>query len=408
MSLLQRSLILLLVVLLPATCGRHALRQQLSASPSATAEEIFSYQMFPDEESLDPDFLEGAIPLDWVLEGQSRDLQFENLFRSLEKSHEFSGAVLVAEQGHIVHTGAYGLANQKTGEEINLHTSFQLASVSKTITAIAALLLYEDGLIQLDEPVQSYLEEFPYQKITVRHLLTHRSGMCRYMGLAHDNWNKRYYLNTQQVVELFADHKPGLRYRPGTRFQYNNTNYVMLAAIVERVSGLVFEEFLEERIFTPLGMNHSAAYNILEHRKVPGQARGYIRKRRGYVPAEGDYLDAAMGDKGIYSTVGDLFALDQALYTGRLLRSETAAMAFNLGGKSYRGRNYGFGWRLKRWMPDVVYHFGWWRGFRSCFIRDLKHQRTLIILSNRVNAEKPLNYWSIFQQAKKLAATPTG
>ncbi len=404
--LYYRSLILLLAILLPATCGRQALRQNLFASPVPPLEGTFTAQLHPDEESLDPDFLKSAIPLDWVFEGQSRNMALEDLFQRLAKTHDFSGTVLIAEQGHIVHAGAYGLANQATGEQINLHTSFQLASVSKTITALAILRLYEAGKVGLDDPVQRYLQEFPYPNITVRHLLTHRSGMCRYMGLAHEHWDKRYYLTTQQVVELFAEHHPVLRYRPGARFQYNNTNYVMLAAIIERVSGQVFETFLEEEIFAPLGMHHTAAYNILEHRNKPGQARGYIRKHRRYVPAEGDYLDAAMGDKGIYSTVGDLFTLDQALYTGRLLTPATTQLAFDLGRSHYQGRTYGLGWRLKRRMPQVAYHFGWWRGFRSCFIRDMENQRTLIMLSNRVHAEKTINYWEIFRLTEKLASTP--
>ncbi|MEM6343493.1 MAG: serine hydrolase domain-containing protein [Bacteroidota bacterium] len=395
-----RTIVLLLVFLVPASCGRYALRQNIFATPVSVEEGDFFADPSEAEASIPSD--QGEIPIDWVFDGQSRHETLENYFKRLVKTHDFSGTVLIAENGQIVHQGAYGYANTRKREPLNIHSTFQLASVSKPITAIAALLLYEEGSLVLNEPVKTYLPEFPYQKVKVKHLLAHRSGLCRYMGLGQDYWNKRYFLTNQKVVDLLAEHPMKLRFRPGSKFQYNNTNYALLAAIIERLSGQSFSEFVDMRVFKPLGMQNSAAYNLLKRKKVFGRAQGYIKGRRTYKPAEGDYLDGVLGDKGVYSNVTDLYTLDQALYEGRLLKPETVAMMFQGAGPYQRGRNYGLGWRLKKWLPHVAYHFGWWRGFRTCFIRDMKAQRTIIILSNRVNAKKPINYWRVYQLAKRV------
>ncbi|MFK7922314.1 MAG: serine hydrolase domain-containing protein [Bacteroidia bacterium] len=395
-----RIFVLLLVFLIPASCGRYAIRQNIFATTVSVEEG--DYFANPSQEETSSHSDEGEIPLDWVFDGQSRHETLENHFKSLVKTHDFSGTVLIAENGQIVHQGAYGYANTRKREPLNIHSTFQLASVSKPITAIAALLLYEDGSLQLDEPVKTYLPEFPYANINVRHLLEHRSGLCRYMGLGQDYWNKHYFLSNQKVVDLLVEHPMRLRFRPGRKFQYNNTNYALLAAIIERLSGQSFSEFVDMRVFKPLGMQNSAAYNLMEKGKVSGRAQGYIKGRRSYQAAEGDYLDGVLGDKGVYSNVTDLYTLDQALYEGRLLKAETVKMMFEATASFQRGRNYALGWRLKKWLPQVAYHFGWWRGFRTCFIRDMEAKRTIIILSNRVNAKKPINYWRVYQLAKRV------
>ncbi|MEL7339649.1 MAG: serine hydrolase domain-containing protein [Bacteroidota bacterium] len=394
-----RIVVLLFVFLVPASCGRYALRHNIFATTVSVEEGDYLVDTTTNDS-----VGEEEIPLDWVFDGQSRHETLENYFQQLVRTHDFSGTVLVAENGQIVHQGAYGYANSRKREPLNIHSTFQLASVSKPITAIATLMLYEEGVLKLNEPVKTYLPEFPYQKITIKHLLGHRSGLCRYMGLGQDHWNKRYFLNNQDVVQLLVDHPLKLRFRPGKYFQYNNTNYALLAAIVERMSGQSFTDFVGTRIFKPLGMHNTEAYNLLTKGKVSGRAQGYIKSRRRYKAAEGDYLDGVLGDKGVYSNVSDLYTLDQALYDGKLLRPETVDLMFQPSGRFQRGRNYALGWRIKKWLPNVAYHFGWWRGFRTCFIRDMKDQRTIIVLSNRVNAKKPINYWRVYQLAKKVEA----
>ena len=222
------------------------------------------------------------------------------------------------------------------------------------------------------------------------------------MGLGDQYWNKKYFMDHGDVVGLFQKYEPRLWATPGRRFKYSNSNYAILAAIVEEVSGIGFDEFLASKIFKPLGMDNSRAYNWVREKRKPGQVVGYVKKRRRYIPAGGDYLDGVLGDKGVHSTVVDLFKFDRALYEGTLLRPETMDLAFQPGSPNRRGQNYGFGWRMKSWMPGLVYHFGWWRGFRTCFIRDMQAERTVILLSNQFNSAKALNYWNIYHYINRF------
>lgn len=332
--------------------------------------------------------------------------EFDAYFRELEEKKGFSGTVLIADQGKVVHTGAYGYANLSQKDTLRLDAPFQLASVSKMFTAVAIMLLQEQGRIDYDEPVQTYLPGFPYDAITVRHLLNHRSGLCRYMALSDAHWDKDQYLNNEDVLGLFQEHQPELWFTPGTKFNYINTNYALLALIVERQSGVTFETFLQRHIFEPLCMTRSWTSRKRLKGEIPDEVTGYKRYRRGYREAGRDYLDDVLGDKGVYSTVTDLFLFDQALYSNRLLKQETLAAAFAPGSAELITHNYGFGWRMKTRQDKVVYHFGWWRGFRSCFIRDMSNRKTVIILSNRDALGNTPDYWDVYCRALEIQAKP--
>ena len=120
--------------------------------------------------------------------------EIDKFFKELRRKKEFSGSVLIAQQGQIVHTGAYGYGNERTRQKLTTESAFQLASVSKTITATAILLLHQDGVLDIDDKVIYHIPEFPYEDLTIRHLLNHRSGLQRYMGLMHKSWDKRFFL----------------------------------------------------------------------------------------------------------------------------------------------------------------------------------------------------------------------
>ena len=323
--------------------------------------------------------------------------EIDKFFKELRRKKEFSGSVLIAQQGQIVHTGAYGYGNERTRQKLTTESAFQLASVSKTITATAILLLHQDGVLDIDDKVIYHIPEFPYEDLTIRHLLNHRSGLQRYMGLMHKSWDKRFFLKNEDVLDYYITHKPRLFFEPDSKFNYNNTNYVMLAAIVEYLTAKPFAEFLKERIFDPLGMNSTYLCNYIEQSEKDNHTIGYKRARRGYKPAGGDYLDGAFGDKGIYSTVMDMYRFDRGLNNPDFIKPELIALASTPNSPELENYNYGLGWRMKPFYPDLIYHFGWWKGYRTCFIKDLQADTTVIVLCNRDNEKNPFNFWYVYQ-----------
>jgi CubicO group peptidase (beta-lactamase class C family) len=332
------------------------------------------------------------------LEFGRNNSQLDSIFTRMHRKKRLNATVLVAEKGKILHMGAYGYGNFDQKDTLDVHANFQLASLSKIFTATAVMLLQEDGLIDFDDPVKMHLPEFPYEKITIRHLLNHRSGMSRYMWVAAQYWKTwQIPMSNQDALNQFSSNKPVVFFQPGRRFNYCNTNYVFLASIVERVSGIPFDVFVAKRIFDPLEMENSIVYSRLFSFDVPDAVNGYKGSWKGLRVAATDYLDGVMGDKGVYSNVADLYQFDRALYENRLLRPETLEEAYRPGTPN-RASNYGFGWRMKLGKNKIVYHFGWWRGFKGCFIRDLRQERTLIILSNVDAPGYQVPYWEVFRQ----------
>ncbi|HEX3386986.1 MAG TPA: serine hydrolase domain-containing protein, partial [Mucilaginibacter sp.] len=174
--------------------------------------------------------------------------------------------------------------------------------------------------------------------------------------------------------------------RPNKHFLYNNSNFMVLGAIIEKVSGKSYAQYMMENVFKPAGMMHTAVYSKAVYDKIPVDVIGHDRNswRYSVVP---NVLDGPVGDKGIYSTVGDLYLFDQALREGRLIKPATQDSAYTDRNPMIRGHfNYGFGWRLFDGQNEkVVYHTGWWHGFRHIFVRDLKNDVTIILLGNLCN-----------------------
>jgi CubicO group peptidase (beta-lactamase class C family) len=312
--------------------------------------------------------------------------KFDSLFSALSREKGFNGNVLVGIYGNIVYKNAFGYSDLKTKEPLNIQSVFQLASVSKQFTAIAIMMLKERGLLDYSDTVQKFIPDFPYRNITIRQLLSHRSGLPNYMYFAGKYWkNKRGYLTNEGLLEMMKLHKPSVEFLPDRRYKYSNTGYAVLASIVERISGLTFDEFMEQHIFLPLEMSSTFVYNPKNKKTVAYETSGYTKRKRKTSP---DFLDGVSGDKGVYSTVEDLFKWDQALYTEKLIHQSTLEEAYTP--SSYdikRENNYGFGWRIDTLADGskVVYHGGLWRGYNSLFLRRLDDHTTVIILCNKVN-----------------------
>lgn len=323
------------------------------------------------------------------------DPQLEKKFLHMKERMGFSGTVLVAEGDEIIHAGAYGSTHAKRTDQLDLNTCFQLASVSKIITAVAVLQLYDAGEIRdLNEEVQTYMPDFPYEGITIKHMLIHRSGMPRYMPIAEKRWNRDIPFSNEDMLQLMATDSQKPYFSPGNGFNYLNTNYAMLALLVERISGQSFASYLQQYIFKPAGMENSFLAN-------PGKtmgdnvATGHVRRRRGYMPLRLEFLDGVVGDKGVYSSVIDLFRFDCALDDGKLIEASTLEEAFCPGSPNRLYTNYGLGWRMRKQVDQVVYHFGWWRGYRSAYIKDVTHDRTILVLSNHDDMRRYFSPWDL-------------
>lgn len=318
-----------------------------------------------------------------------RTAMAEKAFKEMRKEQGLNGTVLYAEGGQVLYRGAFGWRNLiKANDSIRIDDQFQLASVSKMFTAEAIMLLYSQGKLDYDDDLTKYIPEFPYKGITIRHLLNHRSGLSRYETLADEQWPDRGVpLNNEDVIKLFAQYKPEPYNQPNVTFHYTNVNYVLLASVVERVSGQHFEDFMREQVFAPLGMERSYIYSLRGvdrlHTYVDTEVQGHDLLRKGARRAQDDYLNGVVGDKVMFSTVDDLYRFSLAIDCGLFLPDSIQQEAFKPGSTEWkRGENYGFGWRMNEKHPGVVFHFGWWKGYRSFFIRDVEKGRVLIVLTN--------------------------
>lgn len=327
--------------------------------------------------------------------------QVDSVFQYLQKKIGFNGNVLYAEKGRLVYQASFGYSDYDTREKLTTQSAFQLASVSKMFTAMAIMILAEEGQISFDDSLKYFFPDLPYPGVTIRHLLVHRSGIPNYMYLADDYWNRDLSMCNDDIIRMLEEEKQSRYFRADNGFHYCNTNYALLASIVEKVAGQSFELYAKYNIFDPLEMNSTFVYRLPEDSpakgKIDAQVCGHAVRRRRLVTQPDYYQNGIVGDKGVYSTIGDLFKFDQALYHEKLVSDSTLALAFTPGSPRFsRHRdNYGFGWRIKADRDNTVYHFGWWKGFRSYFIRDLDQEKTIIILTNADRGPSSDYYWDI-------------
>ncbi len=308
----------------------------------------------------------------------------DNRITHLLIEQNFNGNVLIARYGTMIYERSFGFSHFNRAEPMNIETTFQLASISKTFTGTAILLLQQEGLLNVNDSVKQHIPEFPYDNITIRHLLNHTSGLQNYMWLVERFWRRGSLPNNEDVLQLFINHRRPLNFSPGHRFEYSNTGYVFLALIIERVSGQSYAEYIHQHIFEPLEMNRSFVYDLHNTPEIENRAYGFRQWRGSNIIIPDDKLDGPLGDKGIFSTVGDLFKWDQALYRSALLPSDLWKQAFEHGRLNNDSTvNYGFGWRLQDYLGKrIVHHPGRWHGFRTSFKRFIDDHTTLILLSN--------------------------
>lgn len=329
-------------------------------------------------------------PIQTVIYNSEKGKLLNTLFKNKVKTFGFNGCVLIAQKGQIIYKNVFGFSNLKTKDSLKINSAFQLASTSKPFTAAAILLLSERAQLNLNDNIQKFFPGFPFGKITIQMLLNHRSGLSNYVYFgepfcdANNCYNGKIFDNSS-VISIMTNKKIQPYAPPNKKFGYCNTNYALLASIIEKVSGLTYAEFMSENIFKPLKMNDTWVYNpindsLCKNNTVGHNASGFIEMDK--------YADAVVGDKGIYSTVDDLFKWDEGLYSEVLLKKTSLEQSFKGYSNEHKGkRNYGYGWRL---VDDgkgnkIVYHNGWWHGYSSLFFRRLSDHTTVIILSNKFN-----------------------
>ncbi len=313
----------------------------------------------------------------------------------------FNGSVLVGKEGKILYERYFGVGNKETGIKLQPNSAIQLASISKTFTGTAVLFLHQHNYLNIDHPVTNYIPEFPYPNITVKMLLNHRSGVLDYQ-----KWpstiirDQNTPISNDDVVRLMSRHKPKLEFTPDTRFKYSNSNYAILASVVERVTEMKFGDFMREYIFEPLGMSNTFVY--YPSAGLPPNATYNYRYNWSRWP--NNYADGVAGDKGIFSTPRDMYRWDQSFYQNKLLKPETLELAYRPCSFEKPGlRNYGLGWRMLCYPSGkkVIYHNGWWHGNNTVFYRFIEENLTIIVLGNKYNN-------NIYKQAKVVYALTKG
>lgn len=315
-----------------------------------------------------------------------------NKYRLLDKFYnEFwlhknvSGGFLVAQNGKILYEAYSGFSDIENGKKMTAKTPLHVASITKVMTGLAVLKLVENKKLKLNDKVSKYLKGFPYEDVTIEDLMNHRSGLPNYLHLSEDKnyWDKTKVMTNQDLLNLLIEKKPEALAKAGKKFYYNNTNFVLLALIIEKITGLKYADAMKYIVFEPLGMTNTFVFQYEKDSAKVSKSYEYNGKEWAY-----DHLDATYGDKNIYSTPRDLYKMDIAMYSDKFLPKNLKEKAWK--GYSYESKgvkNYGLGMRLMEWDNGnkLLYHNGWWHGNNSTYVRDFNNEVVIIALGNRRN-----------------------
>lgn len=327
--------------------------------------------------------------------------QADAIFAGLNSDHAPGAAVLVLRDGQAVLERGYGVTDLRTRHAIDAHTNFRLASVTKQFTAMAAMLLVHDGKLHYDDRLTNVFPDFPaYGKaITVRNLLNHTSGLLDYEDLmAKPDPNtfpeKIPQIHGPAVLELLKQ-QTSTKFTPGTQWAYSNSGYVLLGLVVQKISGEPFGDFLHQRIFAPLHMDKTVAYEKGKN-EVADRAYGHTKNGNDWQQTDQSPTSATLGDGGVYSSLDDLSKWDQALRDHTLLSEAEMRPALTpvkvSGGAPEepdgKPAAYGFGWFLNPYQGHArMWHYGETAGFRTAIQRFINDRLTIIVLCNRTDLE---------------------
>jgi CubicO group peptidase (beta-lactamase class C family) len=343
-------------------------------------------------------------------------------YETLLGNKGFSGQILIAKNGEVIFEDYKGYSNYSDKTAILPETPIHLASISKTFTGMAALKLWEQEQLDLKAPVTKYISNFPYTDVTIEQLLSHRSGLPDYTYFMETNkyktvkvknkrgrWVKKLKLikaetpfrqglyNNQDVLDYMVTKRPAPAAMPNRVFKYCNTNFVVLALIIEKITGQDFPTYMAETIFKPLKMENTYVFSA---KSIDKYTPSYNARM---VPYKIEKYDCIYGDKNVYSTARDMYLWDKALTEGSYVKQSTLEMAYQPQSPINKyHHNYGLGWRIlaKPNEQRLVYHNGWWHGNNTVFTRLISESATIIILGNKFNR-------SIYK-GKEIASVFTG
>ncbi len=293
----------------------------------------------------------------------------------------FNGAILVAKNGQVILEDYRGIADFRTLTPITPSTTFHLASISKTFTGMEVLRLWEQGRLSLDDSLQKYFPQLPYPGVNIRMLLDHRSGLPNYLYFMDSAWDKKKKATNEDVLNFMMAHQPKADAPPNRVYHYCNTNFVLLALIIEKITHQPFPQFMKDSVFAPLGMTNTYVFSIKD-------TLSYVPTYSVSRPYPMDHLDCTYGDKNVYSTVRDLLQWDKALYAHTFVSKTALDTAFLP--RSYERptmHNYGLAWHLYYHKGDtLIYHNGRWHGSNTVFTRFVQDTATIIVLGNKYNS----------------------
>jgi len=337
-----------------------------------------------------------SIPVQHYSKNSTKNVshKLDSLLNRINKRHDFHGAVLVAKNKKIVYQNQVGYADFRKKTPLNSESVFQLASVSKQFTAAAIMQLKEKSKLKLTDSVNAYFPDFPYKNITIRNLLNHTSGLPKYFWVAEHEWKENKPPTNKDLMEVLPISKAQRFFKPGRNFDYSNTGYFVLASIIEKVTGISFNQYLQKNIFEPLNMRNSYVYSYQNDTIRKNQLKGY-RLYRGWkhIKIGNTVNDAIVGDKNVYSTLEDLFKWTYGLNSGGLITQESLDLMYTKGETIY-GRKvpYGFGFRLDSSDKKNIYHYGKWNGFSTALTNYLEEDMVVIVLEHTsYNSLKYLN-----------------
>lgn len=327
----------------------------------------------------------------------------QHFFDSYWTYNKVSGGLLVAKNGQLLFEGYRGYANAEKKDTLTADTPIHIASISKVLTSLAVLKLIDEKRLSLEDSLSKFFPHFPYKGIRVQELLNHRSGLPNYAYFEHNPevWDTHKTQSNQSVLDaLMTEHAEPYN-QPNTHFSYCNTNYVLLALIIEKVTNVPYAEAMRHIVFEPLKMNKTFVLNIQDSAKV---SQSYTLKGKRW---EFDFLDQIYGDKNIYSTPRDLLKMDKALYHKDFLSVKLKKLMTQ--GYSYEQKgikNYGLGIRMMEWDTGekLLYHNGWWHGNYATYVRGEADTLTIIALGN----QRIRSVYSAFSLAGMFGNYPIG
>ena len=339
----------------------------------------------------------GNVALDEVFKQSDSQLKnrdsivsvIDSYYENVWEKGDLWGGFLVAKGDEILYEGYRGFTQDNKQGPVNDTVALHVASISKSITAMAVMKLIEAGKLEMDVPLTKYFPGFPYPEVTVFTLLSQRSGLPKYEYFIEKiepepaELSKKYISN-HDILNLLIRYKPELARATNTGFMYCNTNYALLALLVEHATKIPFPEAMQQIVFRPLKMKHTY---VLQEKDMESAAKSFYQRGPRVYPY--DRLDLIYGDKNVYTTPRDLLNFSKAMFAKNFLREDLKKMVFEPYSNERPGiNNYGLGFRMKVFNENekLTYHNGWWHGTNSVFGHLLKSKVTIIAIGNKYSS----------------------